>query len=1458
MKKNITKTGKKFSTEGYKRNSPDVNNPYNIIPSGNITMKGVDFPVMGTDNLGNTKLMMPGYDYVFPGNAVFEVPMAQEGNGEIELVEPGSREYNAAKYSGNLVHVDPQTGNPWITLPSVEIDGRVDYNKYPYYNDLTEQEKEWFNQTGPNYGEFFSKDSWTAPIMTRAARRKARIGKDKVTMADEVHRIVDPVLATVMTIPVAGVAGNIGGGLAAGYRAATPTMVRAGTTASNLLNAPLTVGSTTVPGITANTLLRGTFATDFALNRAPEIPGQIQRGEYADAAFNAGTGLLDILGLKYIKPPTQFISGINTQLVPRPTQPRMGFDEWMQRQSALGDAWLLDYKTGIKRGIKDIRSGRPFFETFPITKSQRLAIAAKQDEMARIGDDFAKAYMSVDGVNLRPGLLNNASKWFDFPIQRRLTPDAKKAFWEQPVLTDSRVGKRNFDLTPAQRESLNFDRGTYAGVAIDGERPMTMRNYGFYYRKPKSIGETIAHEFGHSGPQKTIMSNDGKGLAGGIRWKNRMITYDPDLDYNYNTHPFYSPYFANKNFDFSQSDDIQSLINSYNWKGLRRNKAANLTFKNLKEPIKSKNPGRFDDQTWYAAPTEVQSEKVSAGFDNYFRLKEKYPDLTYKEYFEYDELANKLPLLGAPPNASTFTDAQISQLRGLDNKTKNILKQIQNGYVSNLRKHFKGYDERGVAGDGAIPVQNIWETIQLFKTGGQLPKAQSGGKGPTWTRTWTGNNMLYSHGEKGFDDWDEYQYRNAMFNDSLAAHQVGAQNLYDVIQALDDPSLYTKDITEYSDGLPSQGNTVLDWGKGHDSVFNNPDANFGKSYKRGDIVPMTGTFASDVMETPSFIHKVSDIDIVEKNRIPLSLNDYLLINKDNTPISSVTFFPPPSVLSNYDYYVGEGVAQGTRGNYIGGNGNVYAYDYYPEANWEAGNPITVYQYERPTVKPVFTGTKPSATKTVAPLPTKPTSQPKPVVENTPVKEEVTKTVKATPVPTMDIYSRILNQQTGEYIYETSEGNFRKKIGPEDAAFVKENRLAIDNYRKARANKKYGGSLPKAQGGKYLPLAVRDMYPKEDPIYYDGMLAETTVTAPRYEGPQMRRAFPGEIDPINTNFEFAGVDKISGLNALRGLTKGVKNMIGPAISAAGLGASALQEQKGGKLPSYQNRGETSWLDYANPMNWGVYTYDDAGTFDQAFAAARKDGKDQFMWYGDRYTTEVAPTPVKKEKPKSNILDLNNTLDYLVQTRGGTRDMWGEAADTVAYHESWHTMNPKMKQAQDGPARGMFQFEGPAFKTFKNRYKTVADSMGLEVDPGILNATSADQLTPEQQYTAFLVNLIQSKAVLKDFADGKMSLEDLWLQGHKNVEKAGDRESFRESTNKLKREGIFNGYRTLQDGGEQYDTYTVKSGDTLGKIAKRYGSTVNDIAALNSISNPNFIKINQKLQVPKIVEQQAAAQ
>ncbi len=65
-----------FSTEGYLRNSPDINQPNNVIPSNKITMKGVEYKVKGVDNRGYTTIMYPGYDYIFPnGTHVLETKL---------------------------------------------------------------------------------------------------------------------------------------------------------------------------------------------------------------------------------------------------------------------------------------------------------------------------------------------------------------------------------------------------------------------------------------------------------------------------------------------------------------------------------------------------------------------------------------------------------------------------------------------------------------------------------------------------------------------------------------------------------------------------------------------------------------------------------------------------------------------------------------------------------------------------------------------------------------------------------------------------------------------------------------------------------------------------------------------------------------------------------------------------------------------------------------------------------------------------------------------------------------------------------------------------------------------------------------------------------------------------------------------------------------------------------------
>lgn len=84
--------GGPISFDGYRADSDDRFNPFNIIPSGDISMNNVDFPVFGVDNLGNEQMMFPGQDYTFPGDVVTEVPMRDGG-----IVKNGNKIANFLK-----------------------------------------------------------------------------------------------------------------------------------------------------------------------------------------------------------------------------------------------------------------------------------------------------------------------------------------------------------------------------------------------------------------------------------------------------------------------------------------------------------------------------------------------------------------------------------------------------------------------------------------------------------------------------------------------------------------------------------------------------------------------------------------------------------------------------------------------------------------------------------------------------------------------------------------------------------------------------------------------------------------------------------------------------------------------------------------------------------------------------------------------------------------------------------------------------------------------------------------------------------------------------------------------------------------------------------------------------------------------------------------------------------------
>jgi len=64
-------------------------------------------------------------------------------------------------------------------------------------------------------------------------------------------------------------------------------------------------------------------------------------------------------------------------------------------------------------------------------------------------------------------------------------------------------------------------------------------------------------------------------------------------------------------------------------------------------------------------------------------------------------------------------------------------------------------------------------------------------------------------------------------------------------------------------------------------------------------------------------------------------------------------------------------------------------------------------------------------------------------------------------------------------------------------------------------------------------------------------------------------------------------------------------------------------------------------------------------------------------------------------------------------------------------------------------------------------------------------------------------------------------------------------------------------TPQDENQDYSViiYVVKPGDTLWKIAKRFGSTVDDIVRVNGIERPDKLNVGEKIYIPQYVLKRA---
>ena len=99
------------------------------INSNQITMQGVDYPVLGISDTGDTQLMQPDQDYTFDGKSVTEIPMMQGGGEVIKVKQPdgsfktyntNSEEYRKLYDSGNLMNYDKST-DTYFAKPLDEV-----------------------------------------------------------------------------------------------------------------------------------------------------------------------------------------------------------------------------------------------------------------------------------------------------------------------------------------------------------------------------------------------------------------------------------------------------------------------------------------------------------------------------------------------------------------------------------------------------------------------------------------------------------------------------------------------------------------------------------------------------------------------------------------------------------------------------------------------------------------------------------------------------------------------------------------------------------------------------------------------------------------------------------------------------------------------------------------------------------------------------------------------------------------------------------------------------------------------------------------------------------------------------------------------------------------------------------------------------------------------------------------
>ena len=141
-----------ISQQGYKKDSPDKNRPMNVIPSNRITMKDVEFPVHGMDNLGNERMMYPGEEHVFPGDYVVETPQMPFGGMSRRKVDKTLNANKDLNFVQRLYQENtPSIMIPGQTSPSTHFMESADGRVYPTVVEMPDGTLQYLGDNAYDY-----------------------------------------------------------------------------------------------------------------------------------------------------------------------------------------------------------------------------------------------------------------------------------------------------------------------------------------------------------------------------------------------------------------------------------------------------------------------------------------------------------------------------------------------------------------------------------------------------------------------------------------------------------------------------------------------------------------------------------------------------------------------------------------------------------------------------------------------------------------------------------------------------------------------------------------------------------------------------------------------------------------------------------------------------------------------------------------------------------------------------------------------------------------------------------------------------------------------------------------------------------------------------------------------------------------------------------------------------------